>query len=80
MATAKKWIVTTSGEHSLPAIERELAEAGFAVEQVLGAIGCITGAAPDSVAERARAIAGVTDVSPEGPPINIGPPDASLTW
>ncbi|MFD1874162.1 hypothetical protein [Hymenobacter bucti] len=79
MATSKRWIITTSGEQPLPAIERRLAAAGFVVEQVLTEIGCITGTAPEDAAEQARAIPGVADVSPEGPPITIGPPDALIT-
>ena len=80
MATSKRWIITTSDQHALPDITQQLSAAGFKVEQVLAAIGSITGVGPDSAAERARAIPGVADVSPEGPPINIGPPDAPITW
>ena len=79
MATSKRWIVTTSGEHSLHDIERQLTETGFSVEQVLTEIGCITGSAPANLATQLRAIPGVSDLSPDES-IDIGPPNESLTW
>ena len=79
MATSKRWIITTSAGHSLPDIAQQLKTAGFSVEQVLTAIGCITGVGPESAAERARAIPGVADVSPDAP-VSLGPPDAPITW
>jgi len=80
MSKSKKWIVTTSGDRPLSAIQKDLAETGFTVDQVLDQIGCITGSASDAIAERLRMIPGVDDVSPEPPSINIGPPDAPITW
>jgi hypothetical protein len=80
MSKTKKWVVTTSGNRSLGDIKKELTNTGFKVEEVLSEIGCITGAASDSVADKLRAIPGVADVSPEPPSIDIGPPDSSLTW
>jgi hypothetical protein len=79
MPENKKWVVTTSGDRPLKEVKNKLAEKGFAVDQVLDAIGCITGAATEDVAEKVRAVAGVADVSPEPPPIDIGPPDASIS-
>lgn len=79
MPTSKRWVVTTAGPQHLPAIAQQLTQAGFTVEQTLDAIGCLTGTASDGAAERARAIPGVADVSPEAPS-SIGPPDSSLTW
>ena len=79
MAEEKKWVVTTSGEKPLSDVTEKLTEAGFAVDQVLDAIGSITGSAGEDVAERLRSIPGVSDVSPESP-IDIGPPDAPVTW
>lgn len=79
MAEKKNWVVTTSGERPLGDVEKNLAEAGFAVDQVLDAIGSITGSADDDVAERLRSVPGVSDVEPESP-IDIGPPDAPVTW
>lgn len=79
MPKSKRWVVTTSGDRSLGEIEKNLTEAGFDVDQVLDEIGCVTGTASDDIAESSRAISGITDVSPEEP-IDIGPPDASVTW
>lgn len=79
MTKRKKWIVTTSGDRALGDVKKKLTEAGFAVDQVLGEIGCITGSADDDVAERLRSVPGVVDVSADTP-INIGPPDSTVTW
>lgn len=79
MAEEKKWVVTTSGETPLSDVKKKLTEAGFAVDQVLDAIGTITGSAGEDVAERLRSIPGVSDISPDSP-IDIGPPDAPVTW
>lgn len=79
MAKKKRWVVTTSGDRSLGDIKKKLTESGFAVDQVLDEIGCITGEANDDVAEQLRSVPGVTDVSPEMQ-VDIGPPDAPVTW
>ena len=79
MAKSKKWIVTTSGERPLGDVKEKLTKAGFSVEHVLDEIGCIMGAASDEVAEKMRAVPGVADVSPEPPPIDIGPPGSSIS-
>jgi hypothetical protein len=79
MAKKTNWIVTTSGDRSLDEVEKKLAAEGFAIDQVLGAIGCITGAASADVVGKVRRIPGVADVSPEPPPIDIGPPDAAIS-
>lgn len=80
MSESKKWVVTTSGERSLSEVKKSLKKAGFTVDQVLDEIGCITGTGSDEVATRLRGLPGVADVSPEAPPVNIGPPDAPVTW
>jgi hypothetical protein len=78
--SAKKWIITISGKRSIAAVQKDLGLAGFSVSHTLEAIGCITGSGSDSVIKKVRSIAGVADVSEEQGPINIGPPDASITW
>ena len=78
MAKQKRWVVTTSGNQPLSDVRKNLVESGFTVDQVLGEIGLIIGAAEDDVAERVRNIPGVVDVSPETR-IDIGPPDAPIT-
>ena len=80
MSESKRWVVTTSGEQSLSEVKKNVKKAGFNIDQVLDEIGCITGTASDDVAHRLRALPGVADVSSEEPPINIGPPDAPVTW
>ncbi|MFM9964505.1 MAG: hypothetical protein ACKV2Q_25160 [Planctomycetaceae bacterium] len=79
MVSGKRWIVTTSGDRSLNDIQTSLSKSGFAIDQVLGEIGCITGSASDDVAKKLRGMPGVADVSADSP-INIGPPDAPTTW
>lgn len=79
MPENKKWVITTSGDRPLKEVTKRLGEKGFAVEEVLDAIGCITGAATEEVAEKVRAVPGVADVSPEPPTIYIGPPDSPIS-
>jgi hypothetical protein len=75
----KNWVVTTSGDRAIEDIEKRLAESGFAVDEVFGEIGSIIGSASDDVVERVRGLPGIADVSPQAP-IDIGPPDAPVTW
>jgi hypothetical protein len=75
----KRWIVTTSGDRKIGDVNNDLAKSGFATDQVLSEIGSITGSANDDVVEKLRAIPGVADVSPEIS-VDIGPPDAPVTW
>ncbi|HYN81249.1 MAG TPA: hypothetical protein VES88_07090 [Gemmatimonadaceae bacterium] len=78
MADKKRWVVTASDDGSLSAIKKRLTESGFAVDQVLDEIGCITGVASDDVADKLRSVPGVADVSPE-PSVDIGPPNAPVS-
>ena len=73
MARQKRWTVCAP-DAPLDEVARKLREAGFVVDGMLTAIGCITGSAEPEVAERVRAIPGVTDVSEELS-FDIGPPD-----
>ncbi|HEY0171925.1 MAG TPA: hypothetical protein VGB98_12945 [Pyrinomonadaceae bacterium] len=79
MAVEKKWIVTASGDRPLKDVRRGLTDEGFTVEEVLDAIGCIRGEASEAVAERLRRVPGVADVSPEPPPVSVGPPDSPFS-
>jgi hypothetical protein len=74
VAQHKRWWVTAAPGAPLDEIARQLTDAGFQVDDVLTAIGCITGSAEPAVAERIRSIPGVTDVSEE-PVVNVGPPE-----
>lgn len=80
MPSSSKWVVTTSGDRPIEDVKEELARMGLAVGEVLEAAGCITGTASDETADRIRSVAGVADVSPAPPSIDIGPPDAEETW
>ena len=77
MPQPKEWIVTTSSTRPLAEVARELAQAGFKVEQVLDETGIVTGRGSAAVASKLRKVPGVVDVSPSGP-IDIGPPDADV--
>jgi hypothetical protein len=79
VAETKRWIVTTSSVQLTKDVAKKLTETGFAVDQVLDEIGSITGSATDDVVEKLRGIPGVADVSLDLP-IDIGPPDAPVTW
>ncbi|HEX8502297.1 MAG TPA: hypothetical protein VF659_17070 [Pyrinomonadaceae bacterium] len=79
MPENRKWVITTSGDRPLKEVKKKLVEKGFAIGEVLDAIGCITGEATEAVAEKVRAVPGVADVSPEPPTIYIGPPDAPVS-
>jgi phage replication-related protein YjqB (UPF0714/DUF867 family) len=75
----QNWIVTTSGDRPTKEVAKDLKAAGFSVGQVLDEIGTITGEADDNAVEKVRAIRGVVDVSRDTD-IDIGPPDAPVTW
>ncbi len=75
MAQRKRWTVCAPGE-PLHEVARKLTEAGFEVDDVLTAIGCITGSAEPAVAERIRSIPGVSDVSEEVV-FDVGPPEGN---
>ena len=71
-------VVTLSGDHEIKKVTRELKAKGFEVDQVLDAIGVVTGSAlPDDVAKM-RKIPGVKDVSADTP-VDIGPPGCPIS-
>ena len=76
----KRWVVTASGDRSINDLKKDLTDAGFSVDEVFEEIGSITGTTKnDGVADSVKSIPGVSDVAPEEP-IDIGPPDAPVTW
>jgi hypothetical protein len=77
--TTKAWVVTVSSDRSLADVTKEMAKAGFAVDQALDQIGVVTGRSDEAVAGKVRKIRGVADVSPETS-IDIGPPGSDQTW
>jgi hypothetical protein len=79
MVAKASWVVTTSSDRPVRDVAKELAAAGFEVDQTLEQIGVITGKGDDRAVGKARAIRGVADVSPELK-VDIGPPNSSDTW
>jgi len=74
----KAFVVTVSGGHGIEKVTRELKAKGFEVDQVMDAIGVVTGSAhPDDVAKM-RKIPGVQDVSSDKP-VDIGPPGSPIS-
>jgi hypothetical protein len=78
-AAQGSWIVTTSGNRAIADIAKDLKAAGVAVEQTLHQIGVLTVKADKEAIGKARAVRGVSDVSPDHP-VNIGPPNSRDTW
>lgn len=79
MSEKRKWIITASGERSLSELKKELTDNGLKVEETMDEIGIISGEADEEAAKKMRSVRGVADVSPDNP-IDIGPPDAPVTW
>ena len=73
------WVVTTSGDRSIAEIAKDLSAAGFTIDQTLQEIGVITGKSDPKTVGKARAIRGVSDISPDQP-VDIGPPNSRETW
>ncbi|MER7010252.1 hypothetical protein ABT324_02330 [Saccharopolyspora sp. NPDC000359] len=75
----RRWVVTVASGRALTDVASALAGHGFTDMQLHDQIGVIVGAAEEDVADDARAVSGVLDVSPEGQ-VDVGPPDAPLSW
>ena len=75
----KAWVITTSADRPLADIAKDLSKLGFKIDQTLEEIGVITGNSDDKAVGKARAIRGVTDISPETK-VDIGPPNSRDTW
>ena len=65
MAESKRWIVTTSGGRSLKDVASDIEAAGFAIDEVLEAIGIIAGSLVTVSQKAVCVIPGVADVSPD---------------
>src|SRR5947209_6636852 len=74
----KDLVVTLSGNRHINDVARDLKATGFQVDQVLDAIGVVTGSAPSSHLAKLRKVAGVADVSLDHP-VDIGPPGAPIS-
>ncbi len=79
MSKTKQWIVTLSPDEPLHAVRCELEAVGFAVQEVLEAIGVVIGQTDEAGAQRVRDVKGVQAIEPEGA-VDIGPPDRPTTW
>lgn len=80
MSKNKRWVITTSGEQKLKKIKNEATKKGFKVDEIFDEIGVFNGTGDKETAEKLREIPGIVDVSPEDPPIEIGPPNTPITW
>jgi hypothetical protein len=78
-APHKTWVVTTSAVRPIAEIAKDLSAAGFKIDQTLDEIGIITGKSDDKAVGKARAVRGVTDISPDKP-VDIGPPNSRENW
>ena len=74
----KTFIVTVSGKRPLSEVKRDLTASGLEVDQVLEAVGSITGRAEADAVKKLRAIKGVADIC-EDSPVSVGPPDAPVS-
>src|SRR6516225_8767113 len=78
-AAKQSLIVTVSKNHNINNVARDLKAAGLEVEEKLDAVGIVTGKAHAKSVGRLRKVRGVVDVSPDHE-VNIGPPDAPISW
>lgn len=74
-----QWIVTAAPGRSVLDLAADLRRAGFRVDQVLDAIGSITGTAEPASIAQVRAIDGVADVAMSHD-VDVGPPGKDTTW
>ena len=77
-AKRKDLVVTVSGDRHIHEVTRDLRASGFQVDQVLDAIGVVTGSAAPTHVAKLRRIRGVKDVSSDQP-VDIGPPGAPIS-
>jgi hypothetical protein len=77
-ADRKEWVVTLAPGTAAGPAGAALARAGLQVDQVLDAIGVITGSGAANLGAALRQIEGVADVAVQAA-IDIGPPDASVS-
>ncbi len=79
MTERSSWVVTTSGSLAVSDVARTLTKHGFVVEQMLDAVGVITGRCAASRVDALRELPGVSDISPDTP-VDVGPPDSPDVW
>jgi hypothetical protein len=69
------FVVTVSGDRKIHDVARDLKASGFEVDQVMDAIGVVTGSAESASLAKLRKVRGVADVSSDHA-VDIGPPGA----
>ncbi len=69
------WIVTIDSGASLKSVEETLSHIGFGIVQIFDQLGGLEVRGPEALVPKARALAGIADVSPSGA-FDIGPPGA----
>jgi hypothetical protein len=77
-ADHKEWVVTLEPGTAVGPAGAALAKAGLHIDQVLEAIGVITGSGAASLGSALRKVPGVADVASQTT-IDIGPPDAPVS-
>jgi hypothetical protein len=73
-----RFIITTTGQLPLADVVVALRKAGLELEEVMDAIGIVTGHCASSKAAGLRKVVGVSDVTADGP-VGVGPPDAEIS-
>ncbi len=74
----KGMVVIVSGDRPMVEVTKDLKKAGFEVDQVLHAIGQVTGHAESGAKKRLLSIQGVAEVSDVHADFDIGAPDAPV--
>lgn len=75
----RRWIVTLAANESPAQMAERLRARGFVVDQVLEAVGVITGQAGASTVEHLKALPGLQSIEPDQP-IQLPDHGAGLTW
>ena len=68
-------VVTLAGDRHVHDVARDLKAKGLEVDQVMDAIGVVTGSAAAASVAKLKQVPGVKDVSADHP-VDIGPPGA----
>jgi hypothetical protein len=74
----QRLVVTVSPGRPIHEVTHDLKAAGFQVNEVLDAIGVVTGSAHADHLSKLKAVRGVADVSPDHE-VDIGPPGAPVS-
>ena len=72
-------VVTLSGDRNIQDVVRDLKASGLQHLETLDAIEVVTGSAASNSIAKLRKVPGVKDVSQDHK-VDIGPPDAPVTW